>query len=115
MTCGRLSTHESSISGQSSDSPFSEEEPYCLQMKVQDKKANTSVPVPKHLVTNLEFKFKPHKRKTKFLRARVDTCADVNLMPVSIYKKLFKDEDCTQIAPSNLQLATYTNKKVKII
>ena len=54
-------------------------------------------------------------RKTKFLRARVDTCADVNLMPVSIYKKLFKDEDSTQIAPSNLQLATYTNKKVKII
>ena len=36
-------------------------------------------------------------------------------MPVSIYKKLFKDEDCTQIAPSKLQLATYTNKKVKII
>ena len=108
MTCGRLSTHESSISGHSSDSS-------CLQMKVQDKKANTSVPVPKHLVTNLEFKVKPHKRKTKLLRARVDTCADVNLMPVSIYKKLFKDEDCTQIAPSNLQLETYTNKKVKII
>ena len=36
-------------------------------------------------------------------------------MPVSIYKKPFKDEDCTQIAPSKLQLATYTNKKVKII
>ena len=36
-------------------------------------------------------------------------------MPVSIYKKLFKDEDCTQIAASNLQLASYTNKKVKII
>ena len=55
------------------------------------------------------------REKPKFLRARVDTCADVNLMPVSIYKKLFKDEDCTQIVPSNLQLTTYTNKKVKII
>ena len=84
-------------------------------MNVQDKKANTSVPVPRHLVTNLEFKVKPHKRKTKFLRARVDTCADVNLMPVSIYKKLFKDKDCIQIATSNLQLATCTRKKVKII
>ena len=84
-------------------------------MKVQDKKDNGSVPVPKHVVTNLEFKVKPHKRKTKLLRARVDTCADVNLMPVSIYKKLFKDEDCTQIAAIKLQLATYTNKKVKII
>ena len=115
MTCGRLSTYESSISGYSSDSWFSEEEPFCLQMKVQDKKAHTSVQSPKHLVINLEFKVKPHKRKTMFLHARVDTCADVNLMSVSIYKKLFKVEDCTQIAPSNLQLATYTNKKVKII
>ena len=108
-------TYESSISGYSSDSSFSEEEPFCLQVKVQDKKDNASIPVTKHLVTNLEFKVKPHKRKTKFVRARVDTCADVNLMPVSIYNKLFKDEDCTQIAPSNLQLATYTNKRVKII
>ena len=56
MTCDRLSTHESSISGHSSDSSFSEEEPFCLQMKVQEKKAGTSVPVPKHLATNLEFK-----------------------------------------------------------
>ena len=115
LTCGRLSTPESSISGHSSDSSFSGGQPFCLQMKVQDKKAHTSAPVPKHLVTYLEFKVKPHKRKTKFLRARVDTCADVNLMPVSIYKKLFKDEDCTQIAPSKLQLATYTKKRVKII
>ena len=84
-------------------------------MKLQDKQANTSVPVPKHLFTNLEFKVKPHKRNTKFLWARDDTCADVNLMPMSIYKKLFKDEDCTQITPSNLQLRTYTNKKVKVI
>ena len=55
MTCGRLSTHESSISGHSSDNSFSEEEPFCLQMKVQDKKADASIPVHKHLVTNLEF------------------------------------------------------------
>ena len=80
MTCGRLSTHESSRSGHSSDSSFSEEEPFCLQMKVQDKKDNASVPVTNHQVTNLEFKVKPHKRKTIFLCARVDTCVDVNLM-----------------------------------
>ena len=115
LTRSRLSTPESSISSDSSDSSFSEEEPFCLQMTIQDKQVNTSVPVPKHLFTNLEFKVKPHKRKTKFLQARVDTCADVNLMPVSIYKKLFKDEDCTQIIPNNLQLGTYTSKKVKVI
>ena len=36
-------------------------------------------------------------------------------MPVSIYKYLFKDADCAKIAPSDLQLGAYTNKKVKIL
>ena len=36
-------------------------------------------------------------------------------MPVSIYKYLLKDPDCAKIAPSDLQLGTYTNKKVKIL
>ena len=84
-------------------------------MKVQEKIPHTSGQVPKHLVTNLEFKVQLHKRKTKFLRARVDTCADVKLIPLSVYQKLFKDTDCTQIESSNLQLGTYTNKRVKII
>ena len=82
-----------------------------MQMKVQDKKDNASVPVPKHLVTNLEFKVKPHKRKTKFLRVRADICGDVNLMPVSIYKKLFKDEDCTHVAPNNYSWQTIPTRK----
>ena len=56
-----------------------------------------------------------HKNKTKFLQGRIDTCVDVNIMPVSIYKYLFTDPDCAKIAPSDLQLGTYTNKKVKII
>ena len=84
-------------------------------MKVQEKKPHTSVPVPKHLVTNLEFKEQLHKRKAKFLGARVDTCADVKLISLGIYQKLFKDTDCTQIEPCNLQQGTYTNKRVKII
>ena len=37
-------------------------------------------------VTNLEIKLKPHKNRTKFLRVRIDTCANVNLMPISVYK-----------------------------
>ena len=84
-------------------------------MKVQAKQATEKYSAPKHLFTNLEFKVQPHKNKTKFLQARIDTCADVNLIPVSMYKYLFKDPDCAKIAPSDLQLGTYTNKKVKII
>ena len=68
-----------------------------------------------HLSSNLEFKVKPHKTKIKFLQARIDTCTEVNIMLVSIYKYLFKDPHCAKITPSNLQLGTYTNKKVNIL
>ena len=34
---------------------------------------------------------------------------------MTMYKYLIKDPDCVKIAPSDLQLWTYTNKKVKII
>ena len=52
LTCGRLSTPDSLIYSQSSDTSSSEEEPFCLLMKVQEKKPHNSVPVPKHLATN---------------------------------------------------------------
>ena len=115
LKSGRLSAEDKSMYRNTSDSSSSEDETFCLQMKVQHEQADDKYPAPKHMFTNLEFKVKPQRNKTKFLQVRFDTCAEANLMPVSIYKKLFKDEDCTQIAQSNLQLATYTNKKVKII
>ena len=50
------------------------EDSFCLQMKVhpQGDEAETKFTAPKHLVTNLEIKLKPHKKKIKFLRARID-------------------------------------------
>ena len=38
---------------------------FCLQMKVKEKKPQSSVPAPKHFVTNFEFKVKPHKKKNQ--------------------------------------------------
>ena len=114
LASGRLSIQDNSICSHSSDNSSSDES-FCLQIKVQAEQAHAKYPTPQHLFTNLEFKVKPNKNKTKFLQVRIDTCADVNIMPVSIYKYLFKDLDCTKIAPSDLQLGTYTNKKVKIL
>ena len=105
---------DSLIYGQSDDNTSSDES-FCLQMKVQTKQADTNVPANQHLFTNLEVKVKPHKNKTKFLHARLDTCADVNILPCSVYQLLFKDPDCTKLAHSDLQLGTYTNNKVKLI
>ena len=114
LTSGRLSTQDNSICRHSSNNSASDES-FCLQMKVQAVQTQTNVPAPKHLFINSDFKIKPHQNKTKFPQARIDTCTDVNIMPVSIYKYLFKDPDCAKIAPSDLQLGTYTNKKVNIL
>ena len=101
---------------QSDDS--SSEDSFCLQLKVQPQcdEVETKFTAPQHLVTNLEIKLKPHKKKTKFLRARIDTCANVNLMPISVYKLLYKDPDCVKIAPSSKRgISTYTTEKVPVL
>ena len=51
-----------------------------------------------------------------YLRARLDTCADVNLMPASVYQLVFKDLKMQKLTPSNLQVGTYaTEDSVKIV
>ena len=65
LTSGRLSTQNNAICSHSSDNSSSDES-FCLQMKVQAEQANAKYPTPQHLVTNLEFKVKPHKNKPKF-------------------------------------------------
>ena len=111
LPSGRLSVQDRSMYRNTGESSSSEDESFCLQMKVQAKQANGKYQAPKHLFTNLEFKVKPHKNKTKFLWARIDG----NIMPTRMYKYVFKDPDCAKIAPSDLQLGTYSNKKDKII
>ena len=60
----------------------SSDESFCLQMKIKSNQAET--PTQQHLVTNLAYKLKPNLKK--YLRARIDTCADVNILPVGMYK-----------------------------
>ena len=50
------------------------------------------------------------------MRARLDTCTDVNIMFVSVYKLIFKDTDYMKLAPSStLEIGTYTTDKIKVI
>ena len=59
---------------------------------------------------------KPHRRRTKFLRAKIDTCSNVNLIPISVYKLMYKDKDCTKLESSNkAAVKTYTTEKIKIV
>ena len=50
-----------------------------------------------------------------YLRARLDPCADVNIMPASVYRLVFKDLEMKTLAPSSLEIGTYTNDTVKIV
>ena len=74
LMVGRYST-DSSLSEQTDTSMnSSEEDSFCLQMKSKYVYAKRKCSEPQHLATNLEYKLKPQRRRTKFLRARIDTC-----------------------------------------
>ena len=89
---------------------------FCLQMKVKSTQAETKMQEPQHLFTNLAHKLKPQKKKIKNLRARIYTCTMANILPLSVYKLIFKDTDCVQFAPSaKVAIRTYTNEKINII
>ena len=70
---------------------------------------------PACLITNLPYKLKQHENRDHYLRARLDTCTDVNIMPALVYKLVFHDPNLEKLTPNNLQIGTYTNDMVKIV
>ena len=87
-----------------------------LQVKIKCTQIDKQkVPRPLHLITNLAYRLKPHHTRNLYLRARLDTCTDVNLMPASVYKLVFKDPNMQKLTPSNLEIGTYTADTVKIV
>ena len=92
------------------------EDSFCLQVKIKHKQdKEQKVPRPTHLITNLAYRLKPHHTRNFYLRARLDTCADVNLMPASMHQLVFNDAKMQKLAPSKLQVGTYTTDTDKIV
>ena len=60
-------------------------------------------------MTNLVYHLKMHHRRNQYLCARLDTCTDVNLMPVAVYQLMFKDLSLKKLTPSTLEIETYMN------
>ena len=77
--------------------------------------ANTKIPTPHHLITNLAHRLKLHHKRNQYLKARLDTCANVNIMPANVYKLVFLGPDCKKHEPSKLEIGTYTTNKVKLV
>ena len=98
----------------SEDSPSKDS--FCLQVKIKWKQDGAKkVPRPTHLITNIACQLKQHHMTNQYLRARIDTCADMNIMPVSVYRLLYSDYDLKKLTPSQLKIGTYTTDTVKIL
>ena len=67
-------------------------------------------PTPSHFITNLANKLKPHQTRNQYLRARLDTCTDANILQASVYKLVLNDPELKDLAPSNLEIGTYTHQ-----
>ena len=50
-----------------------------------------------------------------YIQARLDTCADVNIMPASVYHLIIKDPEMKMITPCKMQIGKYTADTVKIV
>ena len=73
------------------------------------------IPKPVYLMANLAYHLQEHHTRNQYLRARLDTCADVNLMPMAVYSLMFKDPQLKKLTPSNMEIETYTTEVMKII
>ena len=65
----------------------SSKDSFCLQVRVRRQaKGTQKLPNATHLITNIAYRLKPHHTRNQYLRARIDTGTEVNLMPVSVYR-----------------------------
>ena len=114
MKAGPVYAHNSSICGHSKE--LSSDESFCLQLQVQyNQIEGKKIPNPVHLIINLAYRLKMHHNRNMYLQARLDTCAAVNIILVSIYCLVFKDPEMQKLAPCPLQIGTYTADTVKIV
>ena len=99
----------------SSDVSLSEDS-FSLQIKVRKQtKGIQKLPNTIHLITNIVYRLKQHHTRNQYLRARIDTGAEVNLMPVSVYRLIYQDQDLKKLTPSNLKIGTYMTDTIRII
>ena len=78
-------------------------------------KKTQKLPHTTHLLTNIAYRLKPHHTRNQYLRAQIDTGAEVNLMLVSVYRLIYQDQDLKKLILCNLKIGTYTADTIRII
>ena len=84
------------------------------QKNVDSQNATTSN-TQKFLYTNILYRLQPYHKHNKYLCVHLDTCADVNLMPKSIYKLVFNDPHTSKVTMNGIDLAVYMRHSVDLI
>ena len=113
LRAGALYTLHVSDSSEYESGP---EDAFCLQMKIHRTHiSHLEIPKPVYLMANLAYCLQEHHTRNQYLRARLDTCTDVNLMPMAVYSLMFKDPQLKKLTPSNMEIETYTTEVMKII
>ena len=112
---GRYSTEDSLYKQEDTDDSESKDS-FCLQMQIMKPQADQERCDTQHLATKLHYKVKPHGKKTKLLRPKIDTCSNTNVKPANIYKILYNDPECIKLQPSEKKgIKTYTKQKIPVI
>ena len=88
---------------------------YQMRAQINLSRAQNKVPKKTHLIANLPYRLKQYQTHHKYLRIRLDTCADVNIMPKSVYQMMFNDPEVQQLAPNDISLGVYTDHQVHIL
>ena len=94
----------------------SSDESFCLQLQAQSNHIEGKQipnPCPSYNKPCIPFETASHQKYV--LVAQLGTCADVNIMPASVYQLGFKDLEMKKIKQCNMQISIYTADTVKII
>ena len=94
---------------------YSDDSFILYQMKAEINQAKSKVPKKTHLIANIPYRIKQHQAHHKYLRVRLDTCADVNIMPKSVYQMMFNDPEVKHLANNDISLGVYTDHQVNIL
>ena len=113
----QLMVGTASVIGDQSDASYSSsDDSFCLQIQAKYTKDNTQEEQTTTFGYQYRIQNKAWQKRTKFSRTKINTCSNINLMPISVYKLLYKNQDCTKVEPSTkASVKTYTTEKIKIV
>ena len=84
------------------------------QRSVHNQRVTTGY-TQKCLYANIPYQLKLYHKHNKYLCIQLHTCANVDLMPESVYKLVFNDLQTAKLSKNEIDLTVYTRHSVDLI